>query len=96
MIGMPRILAGVACLLLPVGLSVAWVSGAKARLAEAEADPSATPEVRAPAAASPCMSGMVVNMNVAATHSAYVADSATAAPVNGLTDTQPTANATHP
>ncbi len=51
MIGMPRILAGVACLLLPVGLSVAWVSGAKARLAEAEADPSATPEVAVAAAA---------------------------------------------
>ena len=51
MIGLPRVIAGVAFLLLPVVLTVTWVGAAKARLAEAEADPSAAPEVAVAAAA---------------------------------------------
>ncbi len=41
----PRILAGAACLFLPVGLTASWIGAAKARLAEAEADPDAAPSV---------------------------------------------------
>lgn len=51
MIGLPRVIAGVACLLLPVVLTFTWVGAAKDRLAEAEADTSEAPEVAVAAAA---------------------------------------------
>ncbi len=50
MIALPRVIAGAACLILPIALTASWVGSAKARLAEAEADPSSVPAVAVAAA----------------------------------------------